>query len=339
MLLFNSSDKKTTVIDVGLNFFLYKRSHGDGKLTFNQTILLESLWVEKIRTQILDIQKDFPDRLIGIYIEFIHTCMDKRAFAGFANDIINPSNIFFYGLLSGTDLPLRILKDLKETGHDPYFDEDNAILYLNRPDVLDSHQRINGCVSAINCYLEEVIKGTITYREEPEMLSSSNIYATCYVDIKKLFLCPQHLDVMIYQMARELLTYTFEYDSLVCTSKNGAVLASISGQMLNIDVTYCINIGPQFAISEQTVNQAFVPGKKYVYVYDFICLGTEVKILQALLSSRQCTLVAGIGVASYIPLDNEDLGRKHSPLAVVSCMINLIRAGIQYKITVVKEDN
>ena len=87
----------------------------------------------------------------------------------------------------------------------------------------------------------------------------------------------------------------------------------------------------QYALSASAVGQ-IERGKRYFYVYDFICLGTEAKLLHALLASHSAVLADGIGVASYIPLDNPELKRKHSPLAKISSMVNLISAGIPYQV-------
>ena len=91
-----------------------------------------------------------------------------------------------------------------------------------------------------------------------------------------------------------------------------------------------MNIGPQYALPVSAVER-IQRGERYLYVYDFICLGTEAKLLHALLASRGAFLAGGIGVASYIPLDNPELEQKHSPLAKIDSMVNLISAGIPYQ--------
>ena len=66
--------------------------------------------------------------------------------------------------------------------------------------------------------------------------------------------------------------------------------------------------------------------------------GPEPKLPHAVVTSRRATLVGGIGVASYIPLDNPDLQQKRSPLADLDCLVNLISAGIPYHTYLQKDD-
>ena len=162
------------------------------------------------------------------------------------------------------------------------------------------------------------------------MLASSSVYVSHYVDIKRLFMNPDALAIMLYYLSRYIATSEEDFDALVATSKNGAVLAELLGRMTGRRVVDFVSIGPQYALSASAVEQ-IERGKRYLYVYDFICLGTEAKLLHALLASHGAVLVDGIGVASYIPLDNPELKRKHSPLAHISSMVNLISAGIPYQ--------
>lgn len=128
-----------------------------------------------------------------------------------------------------------------------------------------------------------------------------------------------------------------EYDALVATSKNGSVLAELLGQLLGRESIHCISVGPQFSVSAQTLNNSFKPGKNYIYVGDFVCLGTEVKLLQVLIADRGATLVGGVSVASYIQLDNEDLKKQKSPLCLISSLINLLDENIDFNIRIQKQ--
>ena len=113
-------------------------------------------------------------------------------------------------------------------------------------------------------------------------------------------------------------------------------MAGLLGRMTGRKVVCCVNIGPQYALPVSAVERIH-RGERYLYIYDFICLGTEAKLLHALLASRGAFLVGGIGVASYIPLDNPELERKHSPLAKIDSMVNLISARIPYHIYLQKD--
>lgn len=57
---------------------------------------------------------------------------------------------------------------------------------------------------------------------------------------------------------------------------------------------YCVNIGAKFALDIEYRKREVRPGEKYIYAFDFLCMGTEVKIPHALLSILDGNLIYGI---------------------------------------------
>lgn len=97
-------------------------------------------------------------------------------------------------------------------------------------------------------------------------------------------------------------------DYLVCVSNNGVSVATIVGQLLGIDVLYLMNLGPNLTLHDKNLIKLIVPHKKYLFIYDFICLGTEYRITKSLLQYKDCVFLGGVGVALYTnPLRNESM--------------------------------
>lgn len=338
MFKFVSSDGNLVVIDLALTVFLYRGNSYEGKPVLDQHILLENFYINDVKKAINEIQEENGDAVIGINVEFIHATASSRAFVGFADAIRNSTNVFFFGVKPDTEFQTKLCSDLSAGGKEIHYDAEYKIVFLNKSMESQSQRMLKKCQDTVDSYMTDVVKGITAHKEVPELLSSSNVYVDCYVNTKGLFMEPERLRVVVYHMAKEIITNGLAYDALVCSSKNGAVLATLIGQIIDKKVIYCVNVGPQYALLPQIADEVFRGGGKYIYIGDFICLGTEVKVLHALMCSRQSTLVAGVAVASYTPIGTPDLKEKHSPLAMVHCLVNLIDAGIPYRIAVRRED-
>lgn len=336
LLTFYSKANDLAVIDLAFNIFQFNQKYRRTKLSFDENIMLDSLWVEKLKGELLALQRNYPNAFIGISMEFIHSCKDSGAFLHFTTGISDTSKIFFYNILPGCDFQARMISDLASSGTSPHFDNDSGVLFLAKQEEADAQCLVERCKKVILTQIEDIVRGIVIDKKPLELLASSNVYVDHYVDIKHLFMNSDELLLIVYYMSRRLLAIDMEYDALIATSKNGAVLAGLLGRMTGKKVVYCVNVGPQYSLSAYAVEQ-IQPKKRYVYVYDFICLGTEAKLLYALLTSRRASLAGGIGVASYVPLANPELGDKHSPLADIDCLVDLISAGIPYNVYIQRD--
>ena len=334
MFSFSSREDNLTVIDLALDVFLKRQRHQDKQLSIDGNLLLNTSQVELLKANLSSMQKEHPDRLIGISMEFFHSCEDSKAFLHFTENLPDPSKIFFYNILPDSDFQARMLSDMSERQAE--FDAASGVLFPVKPENADGEILVRRCKRTIQTYLERIVADIVFDQKSPEMLASSNVYASRYVDIKRLFMNPNALAIVIYYLSRYVLTVEKEFEALIATSKNGAVLAGLLGRMTGRKGVCCVNIGPQYALPVSAVERIH-RGERYLYICDFICLGTEAKLLHALLASRGAFLVGGIGVASYIPLDNPELERKHSPLAKIDSMVNLISARIPYQIYLQKD--
>ena len=166
-------------------------------------------------------------------------------------------------------------------------------------------------------------------------LDSSGVYCNMYINAKQLFIAPDKYCFIIYQMICAIVTSTQRIDALVSASRNGANIACVIGWLLNKKVIHCTSLGPKFSLATNMVYKDIRKNNKYAYIFDFMCLGTEAKLLNAILNSKGAILVEGFGIANYINLDG------NSGLSVLGRMKSLVdvqNENFGYKIAGSKEE-
>ena len=63
--------------------------------------------------------------------------------------------------------------------------------------------------------------------------------------------------------------------------------------------------------------------ESYVYIFDFICIGTELKILSTFISDRKSKLICGVGPASYIRCNHPEIVKRKLILHKMHPIINV----------------
>lgn len=169
-----------------------------------------------------------------------------------------------------------------------------------------------------------------------EYLNSSSVWSNHYVDFKKMFMHLEHLKIILYEMTKITNEYGDSFDGIISSSKTGSIFATLIGYLLNKKVIHYISIGPKFAITEKNMIKKIRANKKYLYVGDFICLGTELKTLNVLLANNNSEIVGGVVVASY--LDLTDVVHKESILSKVRFIARIDDCGINYKVAGTKKE-
>lgn len=140
---------------------------------------------------------------------------------------------------------------------------------------------------------------------KPYRLDSSNMYSSCYMSAKKLFVEIEEFYFIIFSMA-ELVYQCKNVDALVTSSKNGAVIAAILSDLLKIKEVHLLGVGPKYSMELGDSVDCIKEGKRYVYIFDFMCTGTELKIVSALINSKKAILQDAVGISRY----QEDIGLK-----------------------------
>lgn len=243
------------------------------------------------------------------------------------------SHIIFYGLNS--DLKSKLEEDL--SGIIFPFQGQTLGMDKNSEKFLDSNK-----AKIENIYRNEASRiirwmaCTIRKNEPLIPLDSSGIFCNMYVNIKRLFLDPDKYYFIVYLMILEIIQYKNNIDALISASRNGANLANIIGWLLDIKVVHCINLGPKFSLSIKNVNKDIRKRKKYFYIFDFMCLGTEAKVLNAILMIKDARLVGGMGIANYVPF-NSPVAEK-SVIGKMKTIMDTREAELEYKIAGTKEE-
>lgn len=158
-----------------------------------------------------------------------------------------------------------------------------------------------------------------------EFLESSCVFSKKYVNIRRIFKKPDQGRFLMYCLAyrvKELVGNVGNY-KLICTSKTGAVIANIVSRMLNVPVVFCVGVGPKFAVKPDEIIEKVQKKESYVYIFDFICIGTELKILSTFISDRKSKLICGVGPASFIRCNHPEIVKRKLILNKMHPLINV----------------
>jgi orotate phosphoribosyltransferase len=141
-------------------------------------------------------------------------------------------------------------------------------------------------------------------------LPSSNVWSNTYVDVKKIFINQEIFSLVLYEMACLIeRNIGDKFDELICVSNNGLAIASVLSCLLKKKVIYLMKLGPQSTLMAKDVVKNLGSGKRYVFIYDFSCLGTEIKMVNTIVSLFGSELIGSVGVAKF--LERQDFSAKN----------------------------
>ncbi len=205
-----------------------------------------------------------------------------------------------------------------------YFDKDNYTVEK----LVDTE-----CITARKKEEYKIIKSVVDNGNgHIQLLDSSGLYSNCYVDVKKLFIDVEKYYFIIFSLAEQLYNFEGHIDAFISSSKNGAILANILGGLLDVKEVHLIGVGPKYSMELGDSVECIKEGKRYVYIFDFMCTGTELKIVSALINSKKAYLPYAAGIAKY---------KKDADFHLLSKLVVLADTkdmGIDYKIAGAKED-
>ena len=178
-----------------------------------------------------------------------------------------------------------------------------------------------------------------------QYLPSSDIYSDTYIRIKDLFLYPDILSLSIFLLCK-LIRDNFAHekiDGIISMSNTGAILANLVGKMLDKDVVFCTNVGPKFALDIGDIIKTISKNNNYLFIFDFICLGTEIKNLKSILICLGASTIGGVGIASlpcfeYLRKQPKTSQESKSILSKAFSLITLLDHGIKYNISTTKSE-
>lgn len=239
-------------------------------------------------------------------------------------------NIIFINVAEDNNIKQKLSEDLESLEWD-----NNNIGYA---DGFKDKMRISEIVELVDTYrkkeVSKIVFNLVEDKKTPILLESSGLYSNYYVDIKKLFLDVQKLYFIVYCLAALIYPHIAinQIDAFVSSSKNGAVVANILGGLLDVKEVHLIGVGPKYSMELGDSIECIKAGKRYAYIYDFMCTGTELKIVSALINSKKGSLVYSAGIARYKKNINFNL------IKDMDVIVDTKQLGIDYKIFGEKED-
>lgn len=237
------------------------------------------------------------------------------------------AKVFFYNI-DEKNIVLRMKEDLPQL---IWLNETTAAFSMdNRFEIEDALQ--NKCSNSRKMKHAEIMRKTMLSQDnDVYTLESSGLYSNCYLSVKKLFREVEAFYFTIFSLAQRVSELS-KFDAFVTSSKNGAIIATVLGDILNIKEIHLIGIGPKYSMELDGSVDSIKQGKRYVYIFDFMCTGTELKIVSALISSKKGILKGAIGISRY----KEDINL--SLQNGISVLVEEKELGIQYIIAGSEEE-
>lgn len=255
--------------------------------------------------------------------------------------VIAYENKIFSKLIAYNNLKMLIVNiksdmvgSIKEDLQNQYLEADEGVLCSDIA-LIDQYNKIKSdikdvyhkeAVTIVNWMRQNVTQEML---KDLKPLDSSGVYCNMYINAKRLFTDPDKYYLVIYLIVCMILENDQDIDAIVSASRNGANLASIIGWLVNKKVIHCTNLGPRFSLVTSSLHKDIRKNKKYIYIFDFLCLGTEVKVLNALLSYKGAILVNGYGIANYISIEENE---KTNVIGKMKSLVDVQREHIGYMI-------
>lgn len=239
---------------------------------------------------------------------YISNTSDDKVFIDMENIVSYPTRLFsrlqkyidkivIYNLNNK-----KIRQMLREDLERLYWTDDELVAFGNGKEH-DIKEELNKyCSESRQKEKIRIVKGIVSCREKADqLLASSGLYSNCYVDVKKLFYSVDGYYYIIFSLAQEIHNNIskMQIDAFVSSSKNGAIIANILGGLLDIKEVHLIGVGPKYSMELGDSVECIKKGKKYAYIFDFMCTGTELKIVSTLINSKKAYLPYAIGIARY----------------------------------------
>lgn len=244
------------------------------------------------------------------------------------------SNVMIINVGNFPALSKRIDEDLKlflKRVEGWFSDKETYNVFLKNKEIIENvYKRIE--VSIVNTYTKRM---TIEDIKEAEPLPSSNVYSNMYIDTAQLFYNVENYRFMVFRLLCKIYEYEeHDFDRIngfISASSNGANLANIIGWLTGKKAIFCTDLGPKYSLTLKYFVDDIRPKKNYVYIFDFLCLGTEAKMLNAIVNVKNAKLLSGYGFASYSKNNEGILAKMHS-------IVNLKDEGFGFRITGDKEE-
>ena len=313
-------NEKCSVIPIEYNIMLKQNQYSFGGVPLS----------EKDFEWLLDYCKDSKSLIIFdfSYIEFVDDRLFQKLTESRVRDNVGIAHIKDNKLIS---------KEFYHEMEDEGIMEENGIVYFsNKYTEMIKNIGLDGLYQE---KIREIVHMTMESWEsmsgwksgEYGYLSSSGVYSNKIIDLKKLFYSHRDTLYIVLQLYHRIKEWDGKYDYLVATSKNGVAIGSILSDILHKELL-CLNIGQMF---EEIYNMmpAIKKGKKYVHIFDMICIGSEIKVANALISAKGGEMVKSFGVVCMQNLEAIQKYNRFSALKNVTALIEYKDLKMDYMIS------
>lgn len=141
--------------------------------------------------------------------------------------------------------------------------------------------------------------------------TSSSVYLNSYVDVKELISLDYTFTIYaVYKLALELKEKWLSKPNrdspiLICQNSNSAFIASLLSSLLSLDILILDKIGPINKLYKR-LGSTIIENKNYIVVSDFVCLGTEVKIVKNLIEFSGGKYLGNVSLIRVETLEADD---------------------------------
>lgn len=284
---------------------------------------------------------NFTEKMAHEINTYIKDNRDKYIALDMSNIGGIPQKLNYYLDISGTNIVIfNIKNDVIKTkishdfqGNIEWLDAYTAC----SSDALDSLREMKYRDTFDNCRKKEqnrIVRSLAERLSEPQRLDSTGLFCNYYIDFKKLFSNPHDFHYIIYNLAGLMYGKLENIDAIITSSRNGAILASVLGGLLRIKEVHLIGIGPKYAARLGDSVDCIREGKRYAYIFDFMCTGTEMKITNALINSKKAYFENAFGIATLYK--KNDIGGVFEKK--IHSLTDVEEAGIDYKVSASYKD-
>lgn len=251
---------------------------------------------------------------------------DDRMFDELTKDLL--SNVIIVNVCENQRVYNQLLKAFE--GESCIFEKEREIITFSLvskqiSNTLDTNKLyINGVSNIVN-------RNTIDFQGEWKYLVSSGVYSNMRIDLKEMFYSHEDTMYIIYLLYNRIREWDDSFDCFVATSKNGVALATILCEIFHKNLI-CFNIGQMF---EEIYNRKpeIEEGKRYVHIFDVICLGSEAKVVNALISAQGGVLEKSFGVICLQNLEMIKEKNRYSFLNNVEPLLTYNEIDLDYRIS------
>lgn len=320
-------NNEIVLIPLAYNTFIYKLKNSKKMPVYEKDISLQDEFIVELKEYINKIY--MQDKTVKIVLDFNNIVFCNRAFESYnGNEFLK--NLIFSNFKSNDLLITSRLCDCIEglqKENDGYSIDANNIKSVTKMDYKKIYSE----------YVCEIFENNnVIENNDVKFLDSSGIYSSTYIHINRIFYSFDSYMFIIYRIAEDISNFGInKIDALISTSKTGGIIATLVGKILDKKVIHCFGLGPKNT-STKNIFEKIRKGNKYYVVCDFVCIGTEIKTLNTIITLSKAKLIGGISVASYIDLSSEKYN--DSILKRITTLINTKTHNINYKISGFCED-